>query len=156
MNQLHPSVKSVWALGILIRAFFIALTFLVIELLFIRPNINYDIPIGFTSLIIILLGVVISILYPILKYKYWYYEVRENELFLKRGILLRITTIAPFNRIQHIDVHQNLFERMMNLARLVIYTAGTRGADIIIPGLPLDYAEMLRDKLKEYAIEDAL
>lgn len=156
MNQLHPSVKSVWALGILIRAFFTALIFLIIELLFIRPNINYDIPTGFTSLIIIILGVIMSVLYPVLKYKYWAYEVRDEELFLKRGILLRITTIAPFSRIQHIDVQQNLFERMMNLARLVIYTAGTRGADIIIPGLPIEYAEMLRDQLKEYATEDAL
>ena len=44
----------------------------------------------------------------------------------------------------------------MDLATLVVYTAGTRGADITIPGLPKDYAEALRDQLKNITGEDAV
>jgi len=45
---------------------------------------------------------------------------------------------------------------MAHLGKLVIYTAGTRGADVVIPGLPIEYAEDLRDKLKNATIEDAV
>jgi membrane protein YdbS with pleckstrin-like domain len=38
---------------------------------------------------------------------------------------------------------------MHGLAKLIIYTAGSRGADILIPGLPLEYAEDMRDSLKD-------
>ncbi len=156
MNRLDPSVKTIWALGILVKMFFFASIFFLIELIFIKPNLNYEIPSGMTSLAIFFFSFILAIIYPLLKYKFWFYEIRQEEIFLRRGIITRITTIAPFNRVQHIDVQQNIFERMMNLARLVIYTAGTRGADLVIPGLPLEYAEMLRDQLKNYTTEDAL
>ncbi|MBE2188707.1 MAG: hypothetical protein IAE98_04495, partial [Candidatus Kapabacteria bacterium] len=32
--------------------------------------------------------------------------------------------------------------------------AGTRGADVTIPGLPIEYAEQLRDRLKNVTPED--
>ena len=41
-------------------------------------------------------------------------------------------------------------------AVLAFFVAGTRGADIVIPGLPLYYAEALRDRLKNYSPEDAV
>ena len=97
-----------------------------------------------------------SIVYPVLKYKYWKFDVRVDELYIERGILTRIKTIAPFRRLQHLDVEQSVFERMMGLGKLVVYTAGTRGADIVIPGLPIEYAEALRDQLKNIESEDAV
>jgi hypothetical protein len=45
---------------------------------------------------------------------------------------------------------------MFGLARLVIYTAGSRGADIIIPGLEVEFADQLRDVLKNVQNEDIL
>jgi hypothetical protein len=45
---------------------------------------------------------------------------------------------------------------MFGLSSLVVYTAGTKGADLVIPGLPHYYAQELQNKLKEYTIEDAV
>jgi membrane protein YdbS with pleckstrin-like domain len=91
---------------------------------------------------------------PSIRYKRWKFDVRPQELYLERGIFTFIRTTAPYVRIQHLDVRQSILERYYNLATLVVYTAGTRGADIIIPGLPVDYAYQLRDSLNQYTKED--
>ena len=93
---------------------------------------------------------------PALRYRFWRFEVRDEELYVERGVINRIRTIAPKVRIQHIDVSQNLFENLFGLGKLIIYTAGTRGADIVIPGLIYEYAEDLRDTLKNFSTEDAV
>jgi hypothetical protein len=102
------------------------------------------------------IGIILTIAVPLLRYKFWRFEVREDEIYIERGILTRIKTTAPYRRIQHIDVQQSILERIAHLGKLVIYTAGTRGADVVIPGLPIEYAEDLRDKLKNATIEDAV
>jgi len=112
--------------------------------------------IGFTPLVVFFIGLITTIVMPRLKYKNWFFELRDDELYLKRGVLTKIDSTAPYCRIQHIDISQNIVERLFNLSRLVIYTAGTKGADLIIPGLPHYYAQELQNKLKEYTVEDAV
>ena len=85
-------------------------------------------------------------------------EIKEVVLKIKSelGIFTRIHTTAPFSRVQHIDVVQSILDRSFGLGKLVIYTAGTKGADLLIPGLPIQYAEYLRDYLKSYTQEDVV
>jgi hypothetical protein len=105
---------------------------------------------------VFLIGVLSIFIYPSLAYKYWKFEVRDEEIYIERGILTRVYTTTPYSRVQHLDVEQSLMDRWLGLGKLVIYTAGTKGADVLIPGLPIDYAEDLRDKLKNYTSEDAV
>lgn len=157
MNQLHPSVKTVWSITIFFRMLMLSLVIIISGYFIISSDIVKSlIPIGYTIIALIIIILIGSIIYPILKYYYWKFEIRQAELYIERGVLTRIKTIAPFSRIQHLDVQQSILERMLGLAKLVIYTAGTRGADIIIPGLPLQYAEALRDQLKNYSPDDAV
>lgn len=157
MNQLAPQVKTIWAINTIARVFFLALLLFVYEMLPISKSLKITfLPLGVSSAIIFFAGILTSIIYPVLKYKYWKFDVRSDELYIERGILTRIKTIAPFRRLQHLDVEQSVLERMMGLGKLVVYTAGTRGADIIIPGLPIEYAEALREQLKNIDIEDAV
>ena len=99
-------------------------------------------------------------IFAILRYRVWRYEVREDSLFLKRGVVTRVTTVAPYVRIQHVDVRRGAIERAFGLATTVVYTAGSRGADVSIPGLTPDRADDLQDRLKQLAIaaegEDAV
>ncbi len=44
-------------------------------------------------------------------------------------------TSVPYVRVQHVDTTRGPVERAIGLASVVVYTAGTRGADITIPGL---------------------
>ena len=102
------------------------------------------------------LGVVLAVL----RYRVWRFEVREDSLYLERGVLTRVRTVVPFVRIQHVDTSRSPVERLIGLASTVVYTAGSRGADVSVPGLDPDDADDLRERLKRLAIrsesEDAV
>lgn len=157
MYKLDPSQKLVWGIEYFIRTILLSGFFVVINLIFLNA-LNIHLPINgwFITVFIFVAGTVISITAPFIKFNYWQFEIRQFELYIEHGFYNNIKTVAPFKRIQHLEVQQNAFERIFDLSKLVIYTAGTRGADIIIPGLPYDYAIKLRDSLKELTADDAL
>ncbi|MDT3738016.1 MAG: PH domain-containing protein [Candidatus Kapabacteria bacterium] len=157
MYSLDPAIKIIWAVGIFIQFVFYTVVLAFLEFFVIPGNLNnWIIPKGMIAVCCFVIGVILTIAVPLLRYKFWRFEVREDEIYIERGILTRIKTTAPYRRIQHLDVQQSILERMAHLGKLVIYTAGTRGADVVIPGLPIEYAEDLRDKLKNASIEDAV
>lgn len=94
------------------------------------------------------------------RYRSWSYRIREDSLFLDRGVITRVQTVVPYVRIQHVDASRGPVERLFGLATVVVYTAGSRGADVSIPGLTPERAEDLQDRLKRLAIaaegEDAV
>lgn len=157
MYKLDPSVKIVWTFNYLIKFSFYSVIFLVLDFLFLHSD-YIDLPIktGIISLFLFVFGVLLSIIIPPLSYKYWSFEVKDNEIILQYGIFNRIKTLAPYSKVQHIDVQQSIIERIYDLSRLVLYTAGTRGADVILPGLPIQYAEELRDSLKDITSNESL
>lgn len=157
MLKLDPSIKTIWAISGIFRTIFWTAIFLVAEFVFIRPNLNsWNFPPFTLSASIFVLSATWAGVFPWLNYKYWSFEVREDELYLVRGILTRVKTTAPFSRIQHLDVEQSVMDRFFHLGKLAVYTAGTRGADLVIPGLPIEYAEDLRDHLKNITHDDAV
>jgi len=95
----------------------------------------------------------IGLLRAVLVYRSWEYVVREDSLFLTRGVLTRVQTVAPYVRVQHIDTRRSPLERLLGLSTLVVYTAGSRGADVTIPGLTGARATDLQARLKRLAIE---
>jgi membrane protein YdbS with pleckstrin-like domain len=157
MYSLDPAIKTIWSIGIFIQFLVYTILMLFLEFFIIPGNVsNWVIPQGLLSGIMFVIGIILTISLPLLRYRYWKFEVRDDEIYLERGVFTRIKTTAPYRRIQHLDVQQSMLERMLQLGKLVIYTAGTRGADVILPGLPIEYAEELRDRLKNVSIEDAV
>jgi membrane protein YdbS with pleckstrin-like domain len=73
------------------------------------------------------------------------YAVRERDLIYRSGWLIQRVSICPFNRIQHCTVTAGPFERKLRLSSLSVYTAGTEGSDLKIPGLSAEMAIILRD-----------
>lgn len=102
----------------------------------------------------------LGIVFAVLRYRSWSYEVRDDSLFLERGVVTRVRTVVPYVRIQHVDARRGPIERVFGLATTVVYTAGSRGADVSIPGLTPERADDLQDRLKHLAIaaegEDAV
>ncbi|MFW6457894.1 MAG: PH domain-containing protein [Halodesulfurarchaeum sp.] len=88
-----------------------------------------------------------------LKYRIWRYDVLEDSLFLHRGVFTRVRTVVPYVRVQHVDTQRNPIERLLGLSRVVVYTAGSRGADVSIPGLTNERAESLQEELRQLAGE---
>ena len=80
---------------------------------------------------------------PRANYRHWRYQVAEDALELRHGILRRVHSAIPYFRVQHIDVTQGPVERMVGLSRLVVHTASA-GTDATIPGIAAGDAEGLR------------
>lgn len=89
-----------------------------------------------------------------LRYDAWSYDVQDSEVRVRRGVFARTTSLIPLGRIQHVDTRQDLVERWLGLARVVIYTAGIRGAELTIPGLAERDAVALRDRLAAFVGAD--
>jgi uncharacterized protein len=81
------------------------------------------------------------------RYRLTGYLVQPQAVYFRTGALWRTQTVVTLNRIQHVEITQGPLERLLKLARLVIYTAGGRGSDLTIPGLPVASAESIRDGL---------
>jgi membrane protein YdbS with pleckstrin-like domain len=96
---------------------------------------------------------VLGLLQVHLRYRAWSYHLRADALYLERGVLTRVRTVAPHVRIQHVDTSRSPVERSLGLSTLVVYTAGSRGADVSIPGLAPAEASDLQRRLKKLAIE---
>lgn len=98
----------------------------------------------------------IALWWPALAFDRWGYAVRDEDLLIRRGVLVRSFTAIPRTRIQHVDTKQGPLEQWFGLARVQIYTASGVGADGVIPGLALEDAEAIRDRLVEVAGDDGV
>lgn len=75
------------------------------------------------------------------------YLLREQDINLQKGFMFWKMVSISSNRIQHLEVRQGPVERRYGLATLIIYTAGTQGSDLKIPGLTLAKAQQLKSQL---------
>jgi hypothetical protein len=91
---------------------------------------------------------------PRRRYRAWGYDLGEDELVVKHGLLVRKTTVVPFGRVQHIDIAQGPIERIFGLTTLVLNTAGTRGSAVRLPGLVQGDAERMREHIRAKIRQD--
>ena len=80
---------------------------------------------------------------PRARHRHWRYQVAEDALELRHGVVRRIHSAIPYFRVQHIDVAQGPVERAVGLARLIVHTA-LAGTDATIPGIAAGDADGLR------------
>jgi len=97
--------------------------------------------------------IVLGLVWVVLHYRLWVYQIRADAIYLERGVVTHVRSLVPYVRIQHVDTSQSPIERALGLSTLVVYTAGSRGADVSIPGLLPDEARDLQRRVKELAIE---
>ncbi|GAB5465556.1 MAG: PH domain-containing protein [Candidatus Kapaibacteriales bacterium] len=155
MYSLDEEVKQYWSIAGVRRALFYTFIAGMSEFLFLDDFVeSWPLPYMVFTGLVFLLFMILAFLLPSIQYRHWRFGLGEGELILRRGIFTKVDTTAPYNRIQHLDVKESFFERKFGIATLIIYTAGSRGADLVIPGLPKDYAFELRDSLNEYVKED--
>jgi membrane protein YdbS with pleckstrin-like domain len=93
-------------------------------------------------------------LFPLLRWKRWRYEVREQEIELQQGVFVVKRTLVPMIRVQHVDTRQGPLLKKYGLATVDVSTAATVHE---IPALPMEEAEELRlfiSRLARVADED--
>lgn len=92
-----------------------------------------------------LVGVWIAVIVPRQVHAIAYAE-REDDLLIRRGVLLRSMVVVPYGRMQYVDVHAGPLDRRFGVARVQLHTAAP-GTDAAIHGLPPQEAARLRDRL---------
>ena len=75
------------------------------------------------------------------------YVIRKQDISYKSGWIFFSMVSVPFNRIQHSEVAQGPIERMFDLAKVKVYTAGGASSDISIPGLSEAEANQLKEHI---------
>ena len=151
MTPLHPN--QIWLLRI--RTLFAAVTMVLpVLVLDLALRDAHLLPAGLAPGIVALAGLIALILLPKRRYRGWAYHEGEDELHIRHGLLIRVRTVVPFGRVQHIDTTQGPIERRLGLATLILHTAGTRSAAVALPGLREADAEQMRDRIRAKIRQD--
>lgn len=145
MERPHARIRLVWVGRALLAATLLAAVGVAVD--------RIAVPLGDGLLaagwvLVALLGTAHALLY----YRRWRFQIQDDALYLVRGVLTEVETAVPYVRVQHVDTRRGPVERLVGLSSLVVYTAGTRGADIRVPGLTPERATDLRERLRDLAI----
>lgn len=154
LQPLDPAIRTIWSIKTGLFMGLLALGVLFYDLTHWLGGADRALPAGTLTGIAVLFGAAVAIGLPRLRYRFWRFDLRAEELYLERGVFNRVRTIVPLRRIQHLDVSQDLIEREFGLGKLIVHTAGARSSDVVVPGLAYEEAERLRDDVKRYVLDD--
>ncbi len=80
------------------------------------------------------------------RFRAWGYLERDDDLLVRRGVLLRRLSVVPYGRMQFVDVTAGPLDRRLGLATVTMHTAAA-ASDASVPGLRAEEAARLRDRL---------
>lgn len=78
--------------------------------------------------------------------RWWGYAERDEDLYVKHGVMFRAMVVVPYGRMQYVDVQSGPLEQLFKIASVHLHTASP-GTSARIPGLPAGEAARLRDRL---------
>jgi uncharacterized protein len=74
------------------------------------------------------------------------YQLRDDDLLFRRGLLFQRFVAVPYGRMQLVDITRGPLSRALGLSDLRFVTAAS-SSGVVIPGLLVADAEELRDHL---------
>ena len=117
-----------------------------------------DIPMLFIVIGSVIAGIVVLValvaVYQVISYKHLYYELGPEEFNLYSGILNKNVHV-PYQRIQSVDQHATLIQRIFGVCSVSIDTAGgAANKAVIVPYVQKTQAEELRCSFarKQYVV----
>ena len=90
---------------------------------------------------VIVLG---GVVFPLLRWRTWRYEVRDEELDLLRGAIVVTRTLIPMTRVQHVDTTRTVIGDLFDLRSVAVHTAAGSND---IPALRPGEAAAIRDRI---------
>jgi hypothetical protein len=146
MESLHPRIRLLWALRAVLAGLVLGAVLAAVD------RLAFSLGPAVVAAVAAAVGT-LGVVHALFRYRVWRFEVGDDSLYLVRGVLTRTDTSVPFVRVQHVDTRRGPLERAAGLSSVVVYTAGSRGADITIPGLRPSRATDLRERLRDLAVE---
>lgn len=154
METLDGRVRVKWLLRTLVAAVVLGGVVALVDRFVLGDGLALPVDLG--PLLPVGVGLVVLLLggaHALALYRTWGFALEDDALFLERGVLTRVETAVPYVRVQHVDTQRGPLDRALGLSSVVVYTAGSRGADVTVPGLSPERANDLRADLRELAIE---
>lgn len=103
---------------------------------------------GLAAVPALAIGAWLTFIAPARRFAHWGFALDDRELQVAHGWLMRVHTVVPIGRVQHIDLSQGPIERACGVATVVLHTAGTDHSRVAVPGLSRETAEGVRDRIR--------
>lgn len=146
-NRLDPRVKIAWRLQY--SAVLAPVVAACGVLAFLGPGVGIPAWIATgVAAVAFTLGVTFVWAWPEISYRRWRWEVAQEEVRLREGIVIVSHTVIPMVRIQHVDTSQGPIMRAVGLSDVHISTAAGKHT---IPALSDADAAALRDRIATLA-----
>lgn len=144
LEQISPSWKKKAMVVYMLIALFLYLVPIVLNL----ASEQIDIPwVYLIALSVPMIILILTWIFVTLGYKRRGFALRTHDFVVQSGVILHQTTVIALERIQHVTVTQGPVDRLFGLSSLQVFTAGGSSSDVVVPGLPTQRAEELRDAL---------
>lgn len=112
---------------------------------------------GSTVGMVIACGIVgIVSLIAIVRYLTFRYRIADGELVVSEGLISRKVRTVPIDRIQNVDLLQNVFHRLLRVAEVRVETASGTEPEAILRVLSMADVEKLRSEIFEKRHTDVL
>ena len=154
--RLDDRVVGLWRVERLIAWAFLVIPAVVGGIIFLLAKDQGEVWVYSGWCLLIVLCVWRALIHPARLYRTWGYRLDERVLEIRSGIWFKIVQLLPLNRLQHVDIQRGPLERAFGLSTLLLHTAGTQQATLVIPGLEQAEAIRLRDQLVTIGGDDAV
>ena len=143
LTALHPNYWKVLVINNLVIYSIIA-----IALVFLWINIDDTENINpYWVFGVFLLTVNVSFFLNRISFKKKSFAFRNHDVIYRSGLIATNTIVIPYNRVQHVALHEGFISRYFGLAKVEIFTAGGSSSDVEIPGIAKEEAENIKQLL---------
>jgi membrane protein YdbS with pleckstrin-like domain len=142
-RRIHSHIRIVW----MVKWLFIGIIAAIVGAIVVPSGSDFEM----ILLTISAISPVAGILLVIIRYHRFRYAIFDDGVYLCRGLLTVNETVVPPKSIQQVDVNEPLLARPFGLVSVRIYTAGTFGGRVVIPGLNAETATELAERLDRLA-----
>jgi uncharacterized protein len=150
--QFQPLHKDYWKIMLIGNfIFLLIMSVAMVLMLFFVEESRENWPFFMIAIIALFL---ISVVLGKISFKKRGYAFRKHDVLYKSGIISETTTIIPYNRIQHVALHEGFISRMFGLASIGVFTAGGGNSDIEIPGIEKEKAQSIKQLLMSKLTEE--
>jgi membrane protein YdbS with pleckstrin-like domain len=138
-STLHPNYWKITLINLFL--FFFILGTISFFVLFFNPELVQYL---FYYLIVYVTLILFFIFFSRLSFKKKCFAFRTHDVLYRYGVIATNTLVIPYNRIQHVALHEGIISRYFNLSKIEIFTAGGESSDIKIPGIDKEQAKAIK------------
>lgn len=142
-HRVHPRAMAWWGLRGLLRVAVARLVLRVLERELPQYSAEYWDPLVLVTYVV---GVVLVIIVPPVRYQIQRWEVGDESVFARDGLLRVCLRVAPFARIQAVASRRGPLEMMLRLSTVIVTTASSMGP-VYLVGLDRDRAAEIETEL---------